>query len=187
MSFGEGEHELFYADRASLLAALDLRMGKMLYTIPSTCTVHHLVSFPGSVDVSATSRRIGLVGVSSDATLRLYGTTPIPEEGVKGNWGGEGKKGAVVGMVGGVGVGGFVWRGFGQVDANKSERTNGIGAEDQDSEEEEEEVWEGMDEVGEADAEAGDHGSDEDVSSDGEHDVDPPVKRKRRVLNKRRK
>lgn len=176
ISFGLNENELFYADRASLLAALDIRTGKMLYSIPSTCTVHHLLSFPSTRESSTghtSGRSIGLAGISSDATLRLYATTPVPQEGVKGNWGGEGKKGGVVGMVGGVGVGNFFWRGHGEAAKVRSEKQEGEDSEDEDEEEEDEEMWEGMDAIGDDESDGDEEDSDED------EEEAPPVKKKK--------
>lgn len=185
ISFGTNENELFYADRSSLLAALDMRIGKMLYSIPSTCTVHHLLSFP-SIEEQPTAitsgRRIGLAGISSDASLRVYATTPVPKESVKGNWGGEGKKGGVMSMVGGVGVGGFIWRGYGQVDKVKVEKKEG--QEDDDDEDDEdavEEVWDEMDEV-----EEGSDSDDEDDEDESEEEEVPVVKKPKQPLRTQR-
>ena len=125
-----------------------------------------------------------MAGISSDAALRVYATTPTPAEGAKGNWGGEGKKGDVMTMVGGVGVGGFVWRGYGQVAKVKPEKKAGAEDDEDDSEGEEEEVWDGMNEVGEG--EDSDDEEEDVEDSDEEEEEAPPVKRTKQVQQKQK-
>jgi ribosome biogenesis protein NSA1 len=80
----------------------------------------------------------------------------LPDLGGKGNRIVEGKKPSVVGMVGGVGVGGFAYRGIGQIEAPAGAGGKVVG-----DDEGEAEVWEGMSEV---DDEGSDLESDEEVA-----------------------
>ena len=156
-----GLSELFFADRSSLVGALDLRTGRLLYSYPSiTCTAHHLLPIPSPAS--------GLATISSDATLRLHSTVPPRAEGMKGNAGGEGRKPKVLGMVGGVGVGNAVWRGFGEMPDELGERGVVFSGEEEGGEMGDEEVWEEMSEV-------------EDLGSSEEEDEgDIPPKRSRK-------
>ncbi|RSH94000.1 hypothetical protein EHS25_006653 [Saitozyma podzolica] len=193
------EHELFFSDRSNLLASLDLRTGKILYNIPSTSTAHHLVSMPpppsaassgsgsgsGSPGIPA---NLGLATISSDASLRVHSTTP-PPEGDSGNWrgNGNGKKGGTYGMVGGVGVGGFICSGWGEISEDEVGESGGVAGEgrnkyedgeddeDEEGEEDDEEVWEGMSEVEDQGALSGD--DDEEEEEESEEDEDEPPKR----------
>lgn len=133
---------------------MDIRTGKSLYQLPSTCTVSTLASFE-ALDMEG-GREVKLGSISSDCTLRVYSTAGIPEEG--GKWKGEGKKGRVEGMVGGIGVGEFCFLGHGEMDisieGNKGdEKVNGEEAEDE--EEEAEDVWDEMVEIGDAEEMSG--------------------------------
>jgi len=67
-------------------------------------------------------------------------------------------------MVGGVGVGGFVWRGLGEMEEEKVEKEGGKEIGDEESDEDDTGVWEGMSEV-------------EDEGSESE--VEEPVKTKK--------
>ncbi|WVR05292.1 hypothetical protein IAU60_002305 [Kwoniella sp. DSM 27419] len=175
------EHELFFSDRSNLLGSLDLRTGKILYTYSSlTATPFHLLSIPppSSLDTpEPATRRAGLASVSSDATFRLHTSTTPPEEGTKGNWGAQGKKGEVLRMVGGVGVSECIWRGYSEreIVVAKPEKEVKPGQDDEEGDEAEEElgdeeVWEKMDEVAdEGKAEDSDDYSDSD-SDEGEQD-----------------
>ncbi|WVQ78400.1 hypothetical protein IAT38_000486 [Cryptococcus sp. DSM 104549] len=173
------EHELFFTDRSNLLASLDLRTGKVLYTYNAmTSTPHQLISPPPHPSTPATpaSRRIGLASLSSDASLRIHSTTTPPPEGVKGNWGAEGKRGEVVGMLGGVGLGEGVWRGWGEreVEVAKEKKVDENGEEVEESEDEEE-VWEGMDAVVDK---GRDESEDEDESGDESEEEVPQTKKR---------
>jgi hypothetical protein len=173
---GAAEHEVFFADHSNLVGALDLRTGKMLYSIPGlSSTAHFLLSLPNPDP--AFSRAAGLATVASDATLRVCGTTPPPTGAVKGNWATGGKKGSVVGAVGGVGVANAVFRGFGSHTEAAPPKEKKEGGEDEDDvegsdvdEDEEEEMWEGMDEAEER--------SDEDESEDESEEEAPKKRRK---------
>lgn len=78
-------------------------------------------------------------------------------------------------MVGGVGLGAFVWRGWGSEDDGAEEKVqrrklveNGDG--DEEDEDSDEEVWEGMGEIGD----------DESDEEDDEEDDLAPVKRSKK-------
>ncbi|WVW82947.1 hypothetical protein I302_104962 [Kwoniella bestiolae CBS 10118] len=167
------EQELFFSDQSNLLSSLDLRTGKPLYTYSQmTCTAHQLIPIPSfSAEVESGSRQVGLGSISSDATFRLHTTTTPPSEGQRGNFGGEGKKGEILSMVGGVGVGEGVFRGYSQRDISppKVEREGGVGegdGEEGEEEEDDEKVWEEMSEVVDQGREMS-----EDEYSDSESDV----------------
>ncbi|KAK6903060.1 hypothetical protein I203_108321 [Kwoniella mangroviensis CBS 8507] len=145
------EHELFFSDQSNLLSSLDLRTGKPLYTYSQmACTPHHLLPIPLSATEleagNTGSRRAGLGSISSDATFRLHTSTTPPSDEQKGNFGGEGKKGEILKMVGGVGVGEGIWRGYGErtIVLPKVEKGEGEGDEE---EVDDEQVWEEMSEV----------------------------------------
>ncbi|ODN83244.1 hypothetical protein L202_01419 [Cryptococcus amylolentus CBS 6039] len=172
------EHEVFFADRSNYLGALDLRTGKVLYSYSSlTATPHHMLPIPRfdpSSSLPSATRRIGFASISSDASIRIHSATTPPSGAEKGNWGPEGKKGDIVGMVGGVGIGEAVWRGYGErkivVKVNDGEEGEEGESED------EEEVWEGMD-VYEDEGEGSDVVSDEESESESEEEA--PKKKKR--------
>lgn len=173
---GYAEHELFFADHSNLVGAVDLRTGKMLYAIPGvSASAHFLLPLP--TPSTAFERTVGLATVSSDATLRVCGTTPPPLVQPKGNWVTPGKKGTVVGAVGGVGVANAVFREFTThtIAAPPKEVKEGDEDEEDEDEEvgedEEEELWEGMDEV---------QGDEEEEEESGEEEEEAPPKRRRK-------
>ena len=176
-------HELFFADRSELFGAIDLRTGRLLYSVRQPVSIHNLLNFdPIPAEDGSGNRQIGLAGLGSDAALRIYATTPSPDfidgKPPKGNWGPE-KKGVLAGMAGGVGPGTFLFRGHGEMEDRKAEKKadgeGSAGGEDEieDGEEAGEEVWDGMDEV------ADDGESDEADSWDEDSDDDdqPPKKK----------
>ncbi|XAO22647.1 hypothetical protein I312_101420 [Cryptococcus bacillisporus CA1280] len=163
------ENEVFFSDRSNYLGALDLRTGKILYSYSSlTATPHHLlaISSETSSSLPPSTKRIGFASVSSDASIRLHTCTTPPPQDQKGNWASEGKKGDIVGMVGGIGLGGAIFRGYGEreLEVRKEVKENGVGEDESDDEEE---MWEGMDEVEDAgegsDPDEGDYDSEEDA------------------------
>ncbi|ORY27216.1 hypothetical protein BCR39DRAFT_539048 [Naematelia encephala] len=183
------EHELFFSDRSSFLGAIDLRTGRLLYSYPKlTSSAYHLLSIPSpppsastssaAISISSQSNSsviLGLASISSDATLRIHSTVPPLPEGVKGNAGGEKKKASVVGSVGGVGVGGFVFRRWGNVpDLVEVQGEGKTQAQGEEGEEEEDEgdVWDGMSEVLED--------GDSDLDSDEEEVEDDQVAKKQK-------
>ncbi|KIR28878.1 hypothetical protein I307_02953 [Cryptococcus deuterogattii 99/473] len=163
------ENELFFSDRSNYLGALDLRTGKVLYSYSSlTATPHHLlaISSETSSPLPPRTKRIGFASISSDASIRLHTCTTPPPQDQKGNWASEGKKGDIVGMVGGIGLGGAIFRGYGEreLEIRKEVKEDGVGEDESDDEEE---IWEGMDEVEDAGegsgSDEGDYDSDEDA------------------------
>ena len=170
-------HELFFADRSDRMGCLDLRTGRMLYGLNQPVSMHTLLSFPSTSAEDGTGRSIGVAAVGSDASFRLYATMPSPDfdadgKPPKGNWGAE-KKGVLVGMVGGVGQGSFLYRGYGEMEAKKevnAEQGDGAGGEEED-EEAGEEVWDGMAEV------VDESDSEEEDSWDADSDDEPPKKK----------
>ena len=153
--------ELFFADRSNFLGCMDLRTGRLLYSYPSqTATPHHLLSVPPppGVDRNWSGLKLGLSSISSDSTLRLHSTYPILEN-QKGNVGsGSGKKVAVEGMVGGVGIGQSVFSGWNEVadevkakgsrgSRSKKEDESGDEDDEEDSDLDDEEVWDDLAEV----------------------------------------
>ncbi|WOO77122.1 Ribosome biogenesis protein NSA1 [Vanrija pseudolonga] len=170
------ENELFFADHSNLVAALDLRTGRVLYTVPANATANALLTLPEPVPrfaELAKTAAAGLASISSDATFRIFQTTPPPAVMPKGNWATGGKKSTVLSSAYGVGVGSFVFAGFGSRTEAKpvKEKAEGEEGDEEEDEEvdddEEEEIWEGMDEAN-AD-------SDDDSSED-----EAPVKKQRR-------
>ncbi len=100
--------------------------------------------------------------------MRLHTTVPRLAEGVKGNAIGEGEKPKVIGMVGGIGVGIAIWRGWGKIPdepaLKEADRADGENGDDEDGEDG---FWEGMSEV-----------DDDDDESASEEDVEPTKRRK---------
>jgi hypothetical protein len=167
---------------------MDLRTGKLLYAYPSqTSTAHTLLPLAPlseytfkksysrfSKNAEERRDRVGLVTLSSDATLRACSTTAPPEESKKNVTRGE-----VLGMVGGVGSGGFGYYGSSEMEelegdaqeevVGKGEDVGGAGDGD------EEEVWDDMAVVEEDEG----LGSDMDEEDDEESSEDeaPPKKR----------
>lgn len=171
-------HTVFFADHSSLVGALDVRTGKLLYGVPGLgSTASYLAALPQgagwAAPSTAPSQVAGLVSISSDATLRVVGVTPAPDSPPKGNWG-NGKKSVVLNSVGGVGVGTFVFAGFGSRVEERKEREKGEGGEedeedDEVDDDEEEELWENMS-VQEDDGEE---------ESESEEEEEKPVKKRR--------
>lgn len=170
------ENELFFADHSNLVAALDLRTGRVLYTVPANATASSLLTLPEPVPrfaELAKTAAAGLASISSDATFRVFQTTPPPAVMPKGNWATGGKKSTVLSSAYGVGVGSFVFAGFGsRTEAKpvkeKAEGEDGEEEEDEDvDDDEEEEIWDGMDEAN--------VDSDDDSSED-----EAPAKKQRR-------
>ncbi|KAL1413472.1 hypothetical protein Q8F55_001241 [Vanrija albida] len=172
---GSAEHELFFADHSNLVAALDLRTGRVLYTVPANATANALLALPDPEPrfaELAKSAAAGLASISSDATFRLFQTTPVPAVMPKGNWATGGKKSTVLSSAYGVGVGSFVFAGFGSRTEAKPPKEAKEGEDEDEDEEvdddEEEELWEGMDDAGSDD-------EDDDSSED-----EAPAKKQRR-------
>lgn len=137
-----------------------------------SCTAHHLFLLPQPEVAGPTNIR--LASISSDAGLRVHSTLAPKLPGEKGNLGG-GKKAQVESMVGGVGIGSFVWKGYGSLDvkATKVAKDGEIGDDDDDDEEgdedgDDEEIWDDMDEV-----------EDEEDDSSDEEDLAKTKKSKR--------
>lgn len=166
--------EVFFGDRANLSGAMDLRTGRLLYSYTSvSCTPHHLLHLPAAPRTPELPIRLASVG--SDATLRIHSNLPAKKPGHKGNVG-AGRKAKVEGMVGGVGIGSFVFTGFGEIAAPKpvkakkvddGEGEDGDRDEEDEESEDDEEVWEGMSEV-------------EDDGSDSEEEEPAPTKKSRK-------
>ncbi|WRT67266.1 uncharacterized protein IL334_004233 [Kwoniella shivajii] len=163
------EHELFFSDHSNLLASLDLRTGKILYTYSSlTSTPNHIIPIPTLSTSEPATRRLGLASISSDASFRLHTSTTPPAEDMKGNFGGDGKKGEVIKMVGGIGIGQGIFRGYSErnIISTIEKKVKGEG-QDADDEDNEEEVWQGMDAIEDTGVES----SEEDLDSDSESDA----------------
>lgn len=109
-----------------------------------SCTAHHLSLLPSPDTASPTNIR--LASISSDAGLRIHSTLAPKKPGEKGNLGG-GKKAQVEAMVGGVGIGSFVWKGYGSIEGKVLKEVKEGEQGDDDSEMDDEEVWEEMSEV----------------------------------------
>lgn len=192
------DNELFFADRSDFFGCIDLRTGRLLYSMNQPVSVHNMLPFPPT-PAGDGQRQVGLAALGSDAALRLIATTPSPEwvdgKPPKGNWG-PGQKGVLAGMAGGVGHGTVLWRGYGEMEERKEDkkvRGDGEGDDEAGDEEEEagEEVWDGMDEV------ADDDESEEEDSWDEDSDDEPPKKKSkagsqkngnvRKAVNKKQK
>lgn len=161
------------------MGALDLRTGKVLYSYSSlTATPHHLlpISSENSSPLLPSTKRIGFASVSSDASIRLHTCTTPPPEDQKGNWGSEGKKGDIVGMVGGIGLGGAIFRGYDEreLEVRKEAKEDDVGEDESDDEEV---MWEGMNEVEDAG-----EGSDTDEDDNDSEEEAPKKKSKRSRL-----
>lgn len=175
--------ELFFADRTNQVGCLDLRTGKLLYSYSTVgATAHALLPLPAS-PAGSDGSNVGLASIWSDATLRLHSVREPRAESAKGN--SNGSKAEILGMLGGVGVGGFVFRGWGTMPVE--ERTgDGDEAGKGDEEDEDEEVWEGMDDVevddedGEEDSADGEGGTDEEDAEESDEDPEPAPPKKRR-------
>lgn len=182
--------ELFFSDRSSMLGALDLRTGKILYTYAAqTSTPLSLLPLPHSHTRDAQAaqphpRAIGLATISSDATLRLCSTGGVPQQ-EKDNV----RRGEIVRTVGGVGLGSVCWLGWaeglgrgGQEDEEEGEGEGaevddgGDGGGDAESEDEDEDLFDQMGVV--APGEDGEEDSDDD--SEGEVKGKGPATKGRR-------
>jgi hypothetical protein len=157
--------ELFFSDRSGLLASLDLRTGKVAYTLPVSSTPQHLLPIPSE----GRDTKIGLGSISSDATFRLHATSGVERQGNRGDK--EKWTRGIVSVAGGVGGQG-VWRGWGEMEEEKPERKEGEEGDDEEDEDNEEEVWEEMSEVEDA--------GEEESEDDDEGEDEEPVKAKKR-------
>ena len=164
--------ELFFSDRSGLLASLDLRTGKVAYTLPVSSTPQYLLPIPAG----GRDTKVGLGSISSDATFRLHATSGVERTGNRGDK--EKWTRGIVSVAGGVGGEG-IWRGWGEMEEEKPEKVRKEGEEDEDESEDEEvdeeEVWEEMSEVEDAGEEASDEEDDE-----KEEEQEQPVKTKKR-------
>jgi ribosome biogenesis protein NSA1 len=179
-------HELFFADQSSI-SALDLRTGRLLYSYPAGQTGRHLVTIPppaspsdieggAALQVGPTP---GLASISADATLRLHSVQPSISVGNGGGSGNSGKnnsggKAKVESMVGGIGIGAFVFRSWGTLPdlAPEANLKGSKGAEvDSDDGEVGEEVWDEM-------SEAGNNYESTDGEDSEEEEEEPPAPKK---------
>lgn len=173
--FSADSSELFFADRSSMLGALDLRSGRVLYTYSNlSATPHVLLSLPSSSAWHAASPdlrgpRFGLASLASDATIRLHATNPPPIENPKQNV----TKGAIVSHAGGVGLGDVLQMGPGDEILHAAVAT---GDEGDDEGVNDEDVWEKMEDVEEG---SEDGSEEEDVEEDSESDDEQPVASKK--------
>jgi hypothetical protein len=160
--------ELFFSDRSGLLASLDLRTGKVAYTLPVSSTPQYLLP----ISAEGRDTKVGLGSISSDATFRLHATSGVERTGNRGDK--EKWTRGIVSVAGGVGGQG-IWRGWGEMEEEKPEKVRKEGEEDgdesEDEEVDEEEVWGEMSEVE-------DNGEEESGSEDEEEEE--PVKTKKR-------
>ncbi|WWC69285.1 uncharacterized protein I206_103223 [Kwoniella pini CBS 10737] len=170
------ENELFFSDHSNLLASLDLRIGKILYTYSNmTSTSLNLISIPLSINnnddddsYNKFERRIGLSSISSDSTFRIHTTTNPPnnikEKGNYNNNGQQGKKGEILKIVGGIGIGQGLFRGKGNRNLIIPKTSKKNEGDDEEEEIDEEEIWKGMDEIKDQGKlpESGDEDEDED-------------------------
>lgn len=171
--------ELFFSDRSGLLASLDLRNGRVAYTLPVSSTPQHLLP----IRPEGRDSKIGLGSISSDATFRLHATSGVERQGNKGDK--EKWTRGIVGVAGGVGGQG-VWRGWGEIreeDTVEGEKKDGregdSASEDDDDEEVGEGVWEGMSEVeDQGEEESDEEADDEDVDSEDESALSSKKRRK---------
>ncbi|GHJ88489.1 hypothetical protein NliqN6_4891 [Naganishia liquefaciens] len=156
---GQNEHELFFVDASSQFGALDLRTGRTLYTLSKqTATAYDVLPLPSAGPVSGVGQRIGMLSLSSDATVRLHSVSAPPKE-AKGNV----TKGEILGMIGGVGIGRMAYCGTTNLPRDEDEENVGsdedVGGEDED-EDGEETVWDDLPVV-EGDEEDDDSSEDE--------------------------
>jgi hypothetical protein len=151
-----------------------LRTGRLLYGYASqTCTPHSLLPLPtlSSSSYSRNGKKIGLVTLSSDATLRACSTTAPPKEG-KGNI----VKGEILGGLGGIGFGSLAYYGTSEREEEEVEVDGNEDGEDV-GEAEEEEVWDDMVVVEEGEEVASD--DDEDESSEEEATAKSKAKKRK--------
>ena len=160
--------ELFFSDRSGLLASLDLRTGKVAYTLPVSSTPQYLLP----ISAEGRDTKVGLGSISSDATFRLHATSGVERTGNRGDK--EKWTRGIVSVAGGVGGQG-IWRGWGEMEEEKPEKVRKEGEEGEDDSEDEEvdeeEVWGEMSEVE-------DNGEEE--SGSEEEEEEEPVKTKKR-------
>ncbi|KAJ9094198.1 hypothetical protein QFC19_008050 [Naganishia cerealis] len=140
---GMHDNELFFVDASSHFGVLDTRTGRTLYTYSKqTATAYSVLPLPSTAGGGSTSgqQRVGMLSLSSDATVRLHTVTPPPKE-AKGNV----VKGEIVGMVGGVGIGTMAFSGFTDLPHPDNEEEEADG-EDGTSEDDEdgENVWDDL-------------------------------------------
>ena len=153
-----------------MLASLDLRNGKVAYTLPVSSTPQYLLP----ISAEGRDTKVGLGSISSDATFRLHATSGVERTGNRGDK--EKWTRGIVSVAGGIGGQG-ICRGWGEMEEEKPEKVRKEGEEDGDESEDEdvdeEEVWGEMSEVE-------DHGEEESGSEDEEEEEEEPVKTKKR-------
>lgn len=156
---------------------MDLRNGRVAYTLPVSSTPQHLLP----IRPEGRDSKIGLASISSDATFRLHATSGVERQGNKGDK--EKWTRGIVGVVGGVGGQG-VWKGWGEIreedvvgwepkekKEKKKSKKGGEGDEEEDSEEDSEDedvgegVWDGMSEIEDQGEEESDEESEEETVS----------------------
>lgn len=169
--------ELFFVDASSQFGSLDVRTGRTLYTYSKqTATAYDVLPLPSAGPVSSSvgsKDRVGMLSLSSDATVRLHTVSAPPKE-AKGNV----TKGEILGMIGGVGIGKIAYVGTTDIPSEENEEGRQDSEEDgasEDDEDGEENVWNDLAVVhGDEDE------SDEDDSESSEDEAEAlKVKRKK--------
>ncbi|KAJ9106338.1 hypothetical protein QFC21_001484 [Naganishia friedmannii] len=171
---GLNENELFFVDASSQFGSLDVRTGRTLYTYSKqTATAHDVLSLPSAgFAASGGKERVGMLSLSSDATVRLHTVSAPPKE-AKGNV----PRGEILGMIGGVGIGKMAY--VGTTDIPSEENEDGREGSDEDAasgddEDGEENVWNDLEVV------RGDEDESEDDSESSEDEAEVlKVKRKK--------
>lgn len=160
--------ELFFVDASSQFGSLDLRTGRTLYTFSKqTATAYDVLPLPSAGPVSNTGQRVGMLSLSSDATVRMHSISAPPKE-AKGNV----TKGEILGMIGGVGIGRMAYCGTTDIPRDEDEEGRESDEEEDDDEGEEggENVWNDLPVV---------EGDDEDEEESSE-DEEEQLREKRR-------
>lgn len=128
-------------DASSQFGSLDVRTGRTLYTFSKqTATAYDVLPLPTAGPVSSAGQRVGMLSLSSDATVRVHSISAPPKE-AKGNV----PRGEILGMIGGVGIGRMAYYGMTDIARDEDEgRESDEDLDDEEGEEGEENVWDDL-------------------------------------------
>ena len=132
--------ELFFVDASSQFGSLDVRTGRTLYTFSKqTATAYDVLPLPHAGPVSGAGQRVGMLSLSSDATVRMHSISAPPKE-AKGNV----PRGEILGMIGGVGIGRMAYCGMTDIPREEDEGRESDEDSEDDGEDGEENVWDDL-------------------------------------------
>lgn len=164
--------ELFFVDASSQFGSMDIRTGRTLYTYSKqTATAYDVLPLPHAGPVSGAGQRVGMLSLSSDATVRIHSISAPPKE-AKGNV----PKGEILGMIGGVGIGKMAYCGMTDIPREEDEGREGEEDSDEEADDGEENVWDDLAVV---------QGDDEEEDSESEDDEEELREARKKTDGKR--